>query len=119
MRAPCAFAFNFIGASINRAPTLRLWAPLRIIPIAHSTTFRARSGVIAAGMSQRAAAKALAAIAEGISKGQLLPEEAGALTATVSTFIKALEVTVLEERLSALEKANAESRQSTASRYDA
>jgi len=61
---------------------------------------------------------ALAAIAEGVTTGQLLPEEAEALTATVSTFIKAIEVATFEERLTALEKA-AEASTSPGARYDA
>jgi hypothetical protein len=61
------------------------------------------------------ALSALAAIIEGVTNGRLLPEEAEALTATVSTFIKAVEVTMLEDRLSALESWRNEGR----TRYDA
>jgi hypothetical protein len=65
------------------------------------------------------ALSALAAIIEGVTNGRLLPEEAEALTATVSTFIKAVEVTVLEDRLTALESWRDEGRAATGSRYDA
>ena len=50
---------------------------------------------------------ALTALVQGLSSGQLLAEEAESLTATISTFIKAVEVSMFEDRLAALEKANA------------
>jgi hypothetical protein len=60
---------------------------------------------------------ALASIAEGISNGQLLPEEAEALTANVSAFIKVCELNTHEERLNSLESWRNESRAAT--HYDA
>ena len=65
------------------------------------------------------ALSALAAIAEGLSNGQLLPEEGEVLSATVERFIKAVEVTMLEDRLSALERARDEGHAATGSQYDA
>jgi hypothetical protein len=65
------------------------------------------------------ALSALAAIVEGVTNGRLLPEEAEALTATVATFIKAVEVTALEDRLNELEAWRAESRAATGARYNA
>jgi hypothetical protein len=53
-----------------------------------------------------------------MSSGQLVPEEAESLTATISTFIKTVEVGMFEDRLSALEKANAEGA-SREHKYDA
>jgi hypothetical protein len=49
---------------------------------------------------------ALTTIVEGVTSGQLLPEEAESLTATISTFIKAHEICTFEDRLIALEKAS-------------
>jgi hypothetical protein len=68
------------------------------------------------------ALSALTALVQGMSSGQLLAEEAESLTATISTFIKAVEVSMFEDRLAALEKAAAEDASGEASqghRYDA
>jgi Family of unknown function (DUF5681) len=54
------------------------------------------------------ALRALAALVQGTSSGQLLPEELEPLVATISTFIRAIEVAEFGDRLAALEKANAE-----------
>jgi hypothetical protein len=53
-----------------------------------------------------------------MSSGQLLPEEAEPFMATISMFIKAVEVSMFEDRLAALEKANAEGA-SREHKYDA
>ena len=53
------------------------------------------------------ALEAISSIVEGVSRGALLAEEAQALTDMVAVFIKALEVTALEDRLAVLEKAAA------------
>jgi hypothetical protein len=53
------------------------------------------------------ALSAISSIVEGVSRGALLAEEAQALTDMVGVFIKALEVTALEDRLVALEQASA------------
>jgi hypothetical protein len=54
------------------------------------------------------ALSALASIVQGLSSGQLLPEAVAPLAATISTFVKAVEVSMFEDRLATLEKAAAE-----------
>jgi len=44
----------------------------------------------------------------GAAKGEILADEAETLTGMVTGFIEALKINDLEERLAALEKANAE-----------
>jgi Family of unknown function (DUF5681) len=77
----------------------RLLPPLKSRPVNFKLpTLRTTSDALAA----------LTAVAQGMASGQLLPEEAESLTATILTFIKAVEVSMFEDRLAALEKANAE-----------
>jgi hypothetical protein len=56
-------------------------------------------------------------IMQGVTAGKILAEEAQSLTDMVGIFIKALEVSALEDRLTALEQANAGA--PTAGRFDA
>jgi hypothetical protein len=62
------------------------------------------------------ALSAISSIVEGVSRGQILVDEAQALTDIVGTFVKALEVSALEDRLVALEQASAGA---TSRRFDA
>jgi hypothetical protein len=64
------------------------------------------------------ALSAMTLIIDGAARGEILADEAEALTGMVSGFIQALQINDLEERLTALEKAN-EGRATTGSRYDA
>ena len=50
---------------------------------------------------------AITMIVQGVTAGAILADEAETLTGIVGVFIKALEVGALEDRLTALEKANA------------
>jgi hypothetical protein len=50
------------------------------------------------------ALSALAALVQGTSSGQLLPEELEPLAATIATYIRATEVSMFEDRLSSLER---------------
>ena len=59
---------------------------------------------------------AISLIVEGVTTGKILAEEAQVLTDMVGGFIKALEVSALEDRLVALEKASAGA---TVARFDA
>jgi hypothetical protein len=52
------------------------------------------------------ALSAISSIIEGVTSGQILADEAQSLTDIVSVFIRALEVSELEDRLVALEKAS-------------
>jgi hypothetical protein len=56
------------------------------------------------------AAKALAAVAQAVAKGELAPAEAGDLAALVQSFVHSLETQELETRLQAVEKAAAQAR---------
>jgi hypothetical protein len=62
------------------------------------------------------ALRAISLIVEGVTTGAILIDEAQAITDIVGTFLKAVEVAEFEDRLSALEKANAGA---PGSRYDA
>jgi hypothetical protein len=57
------------------------------------------------------AVNALAAIAQALANGQVLPEAASALTETVQAFLRGIEVSALETRLSELENWRSESRE--------
>jgi hypothetical protein len=65
------------------------------------------------------AVSAMTLIIDGAASGEILADEAQALSELVSTFIRTLEVNDLETRLAALEKARDEGRAATGSRYDA
>jgi hypothetical protein len=62
------------------------------------------------------ALSAITAIIRGVTSGEILANEAQSLTDMVGIFIKALEVSALEDRLVALEKASAGA---TGARFDA
>jgi hypothetical protein len=71
-------------------------------------------------LSTRDALSALNLLVQGVSTGELLPENAEPLAAIVSTFIKAVEIGQVEDRLCELEKARAEdARECEGHRYDA
>jgi hypothetical protein len=53
------------------------------------------------------ALNAITSIIQGVTSGEILVDEAEALTGMVGTFMKALEITNLEDRLTALEQASA------------
>jgi hypothetical protein len=63
------------------------------------------------------ASAALTLLIKGLSSGKLLPEDVEALSAPIVALIKAAEVTVLEDRLTALEVADKAIAQET--RYNA
>jgi Family of unknown function (DUF5681) len=63
------------------------------------------------------AAAALGLIADGLANGELLPYEAESLSGVVASFVKTVEVAEFENRLAALEKANADTTREQ--RYDA
>jgi hypothetical protein len=87
----------------------RLLPPLKSMPVNFPLpALRTTSDALAA----------LTAIVQGMSTGQLLAEEAESLRETISTFIKTVEVGMFEERLSALEQADAADT-SRENRYDA
>jgi hypothetical protein len=50
---------------------------------------------------------ALASLVEGVSRGEVLSDEALAVTDIVNSFVKVIELSEFESRLIALEKANA------------
>jgi len=62
---------------------------------------------------------AMTLIIEGMTKGELTPDEAEALTSTVSAFIKSVEIAELEQRLAELEAWRAETKPAAESRYNA
>jgi hypothetical protein len=53
---------------------------------------------------------ALATLAAGVTKGEVLSDEALAVTDIVNSFVKVIELSEIETRLVALEKASAEER---------
>jgi hypothetical protein len=71
--------------------------------------------------STRDALAALNLLVQGVVTGKLLPESAEPLAAIVSTFIKAVEIGQVEDRLCELEKARADDaqREHEGHRYDA
>jgi hypothetical protein len=65
------------------------------------------------------ALSAMTLIIDGAARGEILRDEAQALSELVGNFIRAVEVNELESRLAALEKARDEDRASLGARYDA
>jgi Family of unknown function (DUF5681) len=63
------------------------------------------------------ALRALAMLTQGISTGQLLPESAEPLVATISAFIRAVETSQIEDRLAELEARDKDTAREN--RYDA
>jgi Family of unknown function (DUF5681) len=49
------------------------------------------------------AAACMARVLEGVACGEILPGEGAALSSTISTYVKVLEITEIEARISALE----------------
>jgi hypothetical protein len=94
-----------------RIATDRLLPPLKSRPVNFSLpTIRTTADAMSA----------LASLIEGASSGRLLAEQLEPLAATISTFIKAVEVAQLEDRLAQLENARMETEKAREhSRYDA
>jgi hypothetical protein len=65
------------------------------------------------------ASNALTALIKGLSSGKLLPEDAEALAAPITAFIRAVEVTMFDDRLSALEQGEKALAEVEEHRYDA
>jgi hypothetical protein len=86
----------------------------RLIPPQKSRPLRFKLGVLNTCAD---AQLALAQIVAGAADGTILVDEATALTGVINAFLKAHEIAELEQRLCALEQANAEER--TGVRFDA
>jgi Family of unknown function (DUF5681) len=65
------------------------------------------------------ALSAMTLIIDGAARGEILADEAQALSELVGNFVRAIEVNELETRLAALERASGEESKATASHYDA